>query len=125
MRPSLCFMETAPKDSWKRKPLPEQREALHFISFYTDERAERIIHGYRPRDMDDKWFIYAEKGWVYFHRSWTGDCIFAMKLDGSPAGVRVTESWVNRDTRQYTCKSIEQDRELLKNLIAHYFPDQT
>ncbi len=117
-------MNPATKDSWKRLPLPNLREQLSFPGFYTDARAENIQAGHIPEDMDDKWFIYSEKGWVYFHRSWTGACIFALKLDGSPAGVRVSDSWVSREEKEYSSKDIEQDRKLLTGLIGRYFPDE-
>ena len=117
-------MSPATKDSWKRLPLPERREPLSFPGFYTDARADLMCLGHVPRDMDDKWFVYAEEGWVYFHRNWTGACIFALKLDGSPVGVRVLDSWVSRDEKQYTSKDAEQDRKLLAGVIEHYFPDE-
>ncbi|MFJ5485933.1 hypothetical protein [Pectobacterium actinidiae] len=73
--------------------------------------------GVIPKQMEDKWFIYFEDGWLRFHRSWTGFFIYALKLDGSPAGVRVTDSWVNRDPTQYTNTDLEHDRNMLRYLI--------
>ena len=117
-------MAKANKTSWKRLAPPSNRAPLGFAGFYFDERAERIIAGNVPVDMDDRWFIYSEDGWVYFHRSWTGACVFGVRLDGSPAGVRVIDSWVNRDPTQYTGANIDQDRTLLRNLIDRYFPEE-
>jgi hypothetical protein len=34
-----------------------------------------------PRDMDDRWFIYLEGEWVHLHRSWTGFCIYQVRLE--------------------------------------------
>jgi hypothetical protein len=67
--------------------------------------------------MDDKWFIFFEKGWLYFHRSWTGHCIYAVRLDGSPAGVRIVEAWANRDREQYVSAGTETDKQLIEQLI--------
>lgn len=111
------------RDTWKTLPLPEKRVALDFVGFYSDTRAELIALGYKPSDMDDRWFIYSESGWVYFHRSWTGACIFGLKLDGSPVGVRVAESWVSREASQYTGTDLELDREMLTKLIDRFFPE--
>ena len=73
--------------------------------------------GIIPKQMEDKWFIYFEDGWLRFHRSWTGFFIYAVKLDGSPAGVRVTDSWVNRDPAQYTSTDLDYDQKMLRYLI--------
>ena len=73
--------------------------------------------GHLPRDMDDKWFIYFEDGWLYFHRSWTGSTIYGLRLDGSPTGVRVTDSWVSRDPEHYRETRIEYDRQMVRFLI--------
>jgi hypothetical protein len=76
-----------------------------------------MIQGHIPQDMDDKWFIYFEDGWLYFHRSWTGACVYALRLDGSPSGVRVIDGWVSRNKRQYRSPGIERDREIVLQLI--------
>lgn len=75
------------------------------------------MRGLVPIEMEDKWFIYFLDGWLYFHRSWTGACIYAVRLDGSPAGVRTTDSWVNRDPEEYQGQDLEYDRKLVSFLI--------
>ena len=111
------------KDSWKRLSFPDKRENLDFSAFYSDARGEAILAGHKPTDMDDRWFIYSEDGWIYFHRSWTGACIFALKLDGSPIGIRTTDSWVTRDHSQYNWIDIKDARGRLSKLIDSYFPE--
>jgi hypothetical protein len=76
-----------------------------------------MMLGAIPADMDDKWFVYFHDGWLHFHRSWTGFHIYALRLDGSPGGVRVTDSWVNRDPDQYSRTDTAYDRQLLRFLI--------
>ncbi|WP_243395651.1 hypothetical protein [Sphingomonas oleivorans] len=68
--------------------------------------------------MDDKWFIFFENGWLYFHRSRTGACIYGLRLDGSPHGVRVIEGWVSRDREHYNSPGIEQDKKMVQQLIG-------
>jgi hypothetical protein len=79
--------------------------------------AEQLMLGLVPQGMEDKWFIYHADGVLRFHRSWTGAFIYALRLDGSPAGVRVTDSWVNRDPEQYRETDTEYDRRLVGFLI--------
>lgn len=75
--------------------------------------------GYIPKDMDDKLFISFEDGWPYFHRSWTGACIYGVRLDGSPMGVRVTDAWASRDTDQYRSPGFDTDITLVQKLIVN------
>jgi hypothetical protein len=109
----------ATKESRKTQPMPELRERLPFDALYTDSDAEKIMNGFIPKEMEDKWFIYFENGWLFFHRSWTGHCIYMVKLDGSPAGVRVVEAWVNRDKEQYNNSDRELDIKVLSSLIEN------
>jgi len=76
-----------------------------------------MMRGLVPGRMEDKWFIYYEDGWLRFHRSWTGAFIYALRLDGSPAGMRVTQSWVNRNPQQYKETDTAYDRKLVRFLI--------
>jgi hypothetical protein len=107
----------ASKTSWKHLPAPVEREPLGFEGFFTDAEADQLMLGLVPRDMEDKWFIYFEDGWLLFHRNWTGALIYAIRLGGSPAGVRVVDSWVSRNREQYRLKDTAYDRKLARFLI--------
>lgn len=110
-------MDPALPTSWETLPLPEQREPLGFESTYTTEEAESMALGLVPQQMEDKWFIYAKGDQLYFHRSWTGACIFWLRFEGAPEGYRVVESWVNRDPGQYRETDTAYDRAMLSFLI--------
>ena len=107
----------ATQSSWRTSPPPSAQEPLAFEAVFTDSEAELMMLGAIPADMDDKWFVYFHDGWLHFHRSWTGFHIYALRLDGSPGGVRVTDSWVNRDPDQYSGTDTAYDRQLLRFLI--------
>ena len=107
----------ATRQSWKTLPLPVERECFELPLFFSDDEAERLSAGHIPEDMDDKWFIFFEAGWLYFHLSWTGSCIFALRLDGSPAGVRVAECWACRDRKVYKSSGVADEREMIEDLI--------
>ena len=117
------MVNEAARSSWKTLPPPDQRAELEFCTVFTDAQGERMRQGHVPTDMDDKWFIFFENGWLHFHRSWTGAEIFALKLDGSPAGVRVVDGWASRAEEQYRSSGIERDQELILTLIRSYFGD--
>lgn len=110
-------MRIAEKTSWKTLPLPLERRPLGFTGFYTDAQASKMKCGLIPGQMEDKWFVYFLEGWLHFLRSWTGACIYAVRLEESPSGVYVVESWVNRDQSQYKQDDDDYDRKLLGFLI--------
>ena len=112
-------MAKAKRSSWKTKRLPKRREQLDYYPFFMDFDAEKLSNGYIPQGMEDKWFVYSKKGWVYFHRSWSGHCIFWMRLDGSPGGVKTLEVWANRESNQYATQGADSDIELLSKLIEY------
>ena len=107
----------ATSTSWKNLDAPTEREDLGFEGTFTEADAEQLMLGVIPQQMEDKWFIYFADGWLRFHRSWTGAFIYALRLDGSPAGVRVVESWVNRNPQQYAARDAAYDRRLVAFLI--------
>jgi hypothetical protein len=110
-------MSAATRNSWKTLPLPTKIEPLGFSALYDDAEADRLRLGLIPGAMEDKWFIFFDEGWLFFHRSWTGACIYGVRLDGSPNGVRVIDSWVNRDSDQYKCTDLAYDRKLVEFII--------
>ncbi|ELP32528.1 hypothetical protein RBSWK_03541 [Rhodopirellula baltica SWK14] len=67
--------------------------------------------------MEDKWFIYRDGDWLYFHRSWTGALIYWLKLDFDTQSITVSESWVNRESEQYSSTDTAYDRALVDYLI--------
>jgi hypothetical protein len=107
----------ATKASWTTLEAPTARAPLEYQYVFDDADADRMREGLIPEAMEDKWFVYFDNGWLYLHRSWTGSLIYWLKLDGCPSGVRVIESWVNRDTEQYAETDISYDRSLLDFLL--------
>jgi hypothetical protein len=120
-------MTRATRTSWKTLPIPAQREPLEFTAVFNNAEAELLVVGLIPKGMEDKWFVYFERpasrgpayrqGWLLFHRSWTGACIYGLQLEGSPKGARVVDSWVSRDPEQYKGTDVDYDRKLLRFLI--------
>jgi hypothetical protein len=108
---------SASSSSWTHLPPPTETEPLKFEALFTEAEAERLMLGLVPEEMEDKWFIYFEDGWLRFHRSWTGAFIYALRLDRGATGTRVTDSWVNRNSEQYKPRDTEYDRKLVRFLI--------
>ena len=103
-------------------PIPVEKAALGYQKFFRTVDANKIMSGYKPEDMDDRWFIYYEDSWVYFVRSWTGYHIFGFKLAVSPNGsANVIASWANRNIDEYQSKSKENDIQTINDLINGIF----
>lgn len=109
--------DLATKESWKTHPMPERREQLAFDRIFTPEEFAKIRVGHIPQEMEDKWFVFFEEDVLYFHRSWTGYCIFQLKLEEAGKGWHVVEAWVSRDRSQYKSRDAEEDLELLTQLF--------
>ena len=109
--------KAAKRDSWKALPMPESRSRLPFTGAFTQEEFDRVSLGHLSRDMDDKWFIFLEGNDLYFHRSWTGICIYQVRFEKQGDTYIVVEAWVNRDESQYSMKDDNYDTALLPYLI--------
>lgn len=114
----------ASSDSHHRLPPPALRVDLGLSHSYTSSQFERIRQNSVPMDMDEKWFIYYEEPWLYFHRSGTGVCVYGIRFETSANGASIVESWVNRDSEQYQETSIESDRELCMFFIGTLLLEQ-
>jgi len=115
--PDMALSKIAKPDSWKTLPLPTTRADLEFSASYTTPEFERIQRGLIPQAMEDKWFIYYDNLWLYFHRSWTGAGIYGVRFQTTSSGASVVESWVSRDPAQYSDTRLDYDRALLPFLI--------
>lgn len=110
-------MEPAKRSDWKILPEPDSKEVLGFDAAFTPREGERLREGLVPRAMEDKWFVFLEGDWLYFHRSWSGAAIYGLRLEFHANEVRVVDSWVNRDSGQYRNTDTAYDRELLRFII--------
>ena len=110
-------MPAATRDDWKALAAPSLREPLGYSASFDIDTENELSSGLIPQCMEDKWFIYRDDDWLYFHRSWTGALIYWLRLDTDTDTIRVAESWVNRDTSQYSSTDTPYDRALVDYLI--------
>ena len=108
------------RSAWKNTPMPEKKIPLGFQGTYTKNEYQRMSRGWLPYEMEDKWFIFEEGGWLSFHRSWTGYCVFRIHLTEIAGLYEVDESWANRDESQYANTDLQQDQESLLLLIDNF-----
>ncbi len=99
------------------RPLPALHAQLPFARTFTQAEYYVIARGLIPTGMDDRWFIFLENNQLYFHRSWTGACIYQITLDHTGDSYVVIEALVNRDPDEYKIADDAFDVGLLTFLI--------
>mgnify|MGYP000109407559 CR=1 FL=1 len=107
----------ARKDSWKTGPFPVKHQRLRVHHRFTAAEYARLCRGLVPEAMEDKWLIFQESDWLHFHRSWTGYCIYQVRLERDGSGWAATEVRVNRDPEQYVEEDDAADLGVLAFLI--------
>ena len=112
----MCAVK-ATRELWQTRVMPEKKSLLEFRSHFSQAEFALLSLGIVPKQMEDKWFIFFEEPWLYFHRSWTGDCIFQLRLKPDGDGYCVAEAWVNRNRDQYNSSGPAKDLEWLAKLI--------
>ncbi|RKZ12791.1 hypothetical protein DRQ53_10275 [bacterium] len=110
-------MKTVKASDWKRSPMSELHTTVRLDRAFPDDDMAIIRSGLCPEQMEDKWFVYWDKDVLYFHRSWTGVCIYAVRFHVDSHGYRMIESEVNRDPDQYSQTNDEFDARLISYLI--------
>lgn len=106
----------ATRDSWKITPLPAARSRLALTRSFSPRELARLQDGFIPTSQDDKWFVFMERDTLYLHRSWTGICIYEVRLDGP----NVVEAWVNRDPASYTADDDASELTILNALLDQF-----
>jgi hypothetical protein len=104
------------RNSRKTTPIvqPKRIETILYIS---DKDFTKLIRGFSPSEMEEKWFYYYENDWLYFHRSWTCNGIYQAKLIRESEGFSIREFWVERDNSKYRNLDDEEDLKMFKELI--------
>jgi 8-oxo-dGTP pyrophosphatase MutT (NUDIX family) len=113
--------EHATRFSWRITDMPAKKARLPFGMRFSPGEVARLRKGHIPHEMEDKWFIFFENDWLNFHRSWTGYCIYRLRLEPDGECYRVAEAWVNRDSKQYTNKKLATDEKHLLALLFYRF----
>lgn len=108
----------ATRQSWKNlKPLPSKRSSISLERTFSQQEFGRLCRGYIPERMEDKWFIFREGDVIFFHRSWTGSCIFELHLAQEGSRYAVGHLYANRDESQYRGATDAYDVRLVTYLI--------
>ena len=115
----MTAKQAGPTD-WNTKPLPEQHTTIALDRVFSQSQMDRIHAGLIPEEMEDKWFIYWHEATLYFHRSWTGFCIYIVHFVQEGDVWRMVRAEVNRDSEQYKETNDDSDASNISSLIDHF-----
>lgn len=102
---------------WETKSLPAERTTIVLDRVFSQSEMDRIRVGVIPEVMEERWFIYWRDKTLYFHRSWTGFCIYVVRFVRQDEVWRMVRAEVNRDHEQYQGMDDDDDVELISDLI--------
>ena len=81
--------------------MPERHATLAFQRSFDASQMARLREGFTPEDNEDKWFVVFTDDALWFHRSWTGSCIYRVRFEERLQRHFVAEVLVNREPAQY------------------------
>lgn len=110
-------MKIAKREDWKTEPLPSRKASISLDRGFEPHELERIRRGLLPAQMEDKWFIFWEDDTLFFHRSWTGFCIYIVHFINEGSSCRMISADINREPAQYAGVSDERDAKLISYLV--------
>lgn len=91
---------------------------------FTQEHYEKLLKGFIPEMMEDKWFICLDDNTIHCYRSWTGFENYRAKLinETDSNGVctyAVKELITERNADKYTNTDEQRDIDLFTKIIAY------
>jgi hypothetical protein len=110
-------MKIAVSTDWKTKRLPAKQTTVLLDRSFNSEEMGKIKKGLIPQQMEDKWFIYYDSGKLFFHRSWTGFCLYVVSFVEDGQNGSMTKADINRNPIQYTETNDEKDIKMISFLI--------
>lgn len=107
---------TEPTD-WNTEDMPDETERFYSGRELTSEEYSKLSLGLKPSGMDDKWFIYVKEGYIYFHRSWTGHCIFIARIENNMDRIFLSDVTTNKKPEQFAAQDLGVKKEMFEKLV--------
>ena len=97
--------------------MPESYKSIDVNLELACDEYSKIQSGLIPHQMEDRWFIYFDKGKLYCHRSWTGCCIYVAHFHSKDEKHILTRIDVNNNKDEYEPKSDFCELKNFNNLV--------
>ncbi len=100
--------------------LPGRRELVPYSRMFSSAEWDALQRGFVPGQMEDHWGIEFDGAACALRlwRSWSGFCIFEVRLRGTAdGGGEALEMWANRDPQQFRRANPAADATDVNRLI--------
>ena len=84
---------------------------------FTKDHINTIKKGFIPETIEDKWYIYSENDWIFFHRTDTGKRIYEVEIKYINNRYIIDEFYVERKYENYDNTDDRFDIHILHVLI--------
>jgi hypothetical protein len=84
---------------------------------FNKDHINTIKKGFIPETVEDKWYIYSENDWIYFHRTDTGKRIYEAEIKNIDNRYIIDEFYVERKYENYDNTDDRFDIHILHILI--------
>src|SRR5712664_2091235 len=108
--------EIATRGSWTTLPLGLM-QAIPYRATFSQPEFAVLRRGLIPVEMEDKWFVFCEGNSLFFHRSWTGHCVYRAEFTNHGDRVQVTGAEVSADGEYYRRGPDSHETAQLRSLI--------
>ena len=109
--------KTASRTLWETKEI-DLPKSISLKILFTPRQFNLIKQGLIPHQMEDKWFIFYENGFLYMHRSWTGFGMYKAEIIKKDGYYAIDEIIAERNKEKNSNEDDEVDRDIFVNLIA-------
>jgi hypothetical protein len=108
----------------KNKAFPKDYFQFDAKIKLTDKEFETVLNGKISRSMDEKWNIIFNDGWLYFHRSWTGKCIYKVKVEKFDAVNFITTVQINNSKDEYKMEDVKSEIIIFKEIFQYFLQNK-
>jgi hypothetical protein len=101
----------------KPRSLPKLRIQIPFERSFTQHEFSRLSRGFVAQSMEDRWHVFFKDPSLTFVRSWSGFCIYKVRMEKTDVDYRVATVFINRDRQQYGGDDTREESKLLALLL--------
>jgi hypothetical protein len=87
-------------NDWKTHAMPPERTEIEINELFSPREFAHLMWGILPLQMEDKWFAYSKKMCLYWHRSWTGICIYEVHFEKFGEEYIATKLYINANPKE-------------------------
>ena len=119
--PLPCKDKVASSSDWETEPMPESKEEISIIKLAIpisyDEMAI-LQHGHIPQEQEDHWFMYCDREYIRYYRSWSGRCAFVAHYRKGEECYFIDELTINHALSEFGVNGDEAGVWLFRYLIT-------